>query len=181
MTPTHHWITPEEFAELVGGEPHGKEWRSRCPAHESDNPTSLSIGLGHDRQGNPKTLLYCHAQHCTANDICTAVGVPLLQLFALQPDHAQTTRNAPRAKSSRIERLKTMPTPSQDDMAEIMLCEMIVNDADFLRECQDARETFWRLSHEHARKPRLLQALREAGKDVDQTMHGLREEFAVPF
>jgi len=52
------------------------QWMACCPAHSDNNP-SLSIRLGDDG----KILLNCFAD-CSFEDICTALGVKVSELFA---------------------------------------------------------------------------------------------------
>lgn len=54
----------------------GKGWSARCPAHDDQNP-SLSISEGDDG----RVLLRCHAG-CTAESICSALGLTVADLFA---------------------------------------------------------------------------------------------------
>jgi hypothetical protein len=68
-------MNAEEFALRVNpARRSGDGWVARCPAHEDRNP-SLSI-----REQNGKVLLHCHAG-CTVEDICSAVGLGLGDLF----------------------------------------------------------------------------------------------------
>ena len=107
----HHWYTPAECAALLGGTPHGERFRAPCPVHGGSNPTALGIAQGRDRDGNPMTLLHCFAQDCPMEAICAAMGIEVKDLFVIHPDYARAHRHAPRARSPRIERLRTMPEP----------------------------------------------------------------------
>lgn len=51
------------------------KWRARCPAHGSDNNTSLSVA---DRDG--RVLLHCFAG-CSTEAVLSAVGLTLRDLF----------------------------------------------------------------------------------------------------
>ena len=51
-------------------------WTARCPAHDDKSP-SLSISKGADG----RTLLKCHAG-CSADSICSALGITLKDLFS---------------------------------------------------------------------------------------------------
>lgn len=53
------------------------KWKTACPAHNSDNPTTLSIAEG----DNGTVLLKCHAHDCSAQDIVTAIGLQMTDLF----------------------------------------------------------------------------------------------------
>jgi hypothetical protein len=65
--------------EAHGYEPRGKEYdfRARCPAHEGDNPSSLSVGVGADG----RALLNCFAHGCEAEAITAALGLTVADLF----------------------------------------------------------------------------------------------------
>jgi hypothetical protein len=144
----HHWYTPAECAALLGGEAHGDKWRAPCPAHGGSNPTALGIAQGRDRYGNPMTLLHCFANQCPVEDICAAMGIAVKDLFCIQPAYAREHRHGPRAKSLRVERLRTMQEPSPDAIAQIMLEEMIVSDPQWIQECAPARVKMWELAQD---------------------------------
>ena len=165
------------IATLLQAISHDTTWRARCPAHQGENPTALSIALGHDRSGNPMTLLHCHAHQCPIEDICAALDIRVADLFAVVP---RSMPALPPRSTSRTTRLRTMQHPgSQDDIAQIMLEEMIVSDPVFLQECPPARETFWRLAQEPARKQALFRALREGKHDRNLVWKQLQHEFGA--
>jgi hypothetical protein len=159
----HRWYTPAECAAMLSGVKHGDQYRAPCPAHASDNPQSLTIRQGADRDGNPMTLLHCFAHACPIEDICAAMGIEVRNLFAIHPDYAKATRHVPRANSPRINRLKTMEEPTPDEIAQILLEEMIVSDPPFVQECTPARKKMWDLAHASPRsKEALTKALHHA-------------------
>lgn len=160
MTATHHWYSPQEIAGLLDGMAHGEQWRARCPAHVGDNPTSLAIAEGRSKQGNPMTLLHCFAHDCSVGDICAALGIPLAGLWVIHPDHARGTRHAPRAHSPRIERLRRSPTPyTPEEIAQMLLEEMIVSDPEWMRTCEPARAKMWELARDPQIRSDLTNAL----------------------
>lgn len=61
------------------------KWKAACPAHNSDNPTTLSIAEG----DNGTVLLKCHAHDCSAAAIAEAVGLRASDLF---PDMRSESR-----------------------------------------------------------------------------------------
>ena len=63
---------------LDGVKPLGDGWHALCPAHE-DKERSLKIDV--DESG--KVLLHCHAG-CSAEDVVTAIGLTLADLFPLR-------------------------------------------------------------------------------------------------
>ena len=65
--------------EAHGFRPRGKpyEFRARCPAHDGDNPTSLSIRVGADGRG----VLWCHAHQCDVVAITSALDLRVADLF----------------------------------------------------------------------------------------------------
>ena len=142
----HIWFTPTQIAAILDGHQHGDHYRATCPAHGGDNPTSLSIREDRDKYGNPCTRLHCFAHGCSREEICAAMGIPVRCLFAIHPAYAKETRNHPRAKSQRIDRLKAMEEPSPDEIAQIMLEEMIVSDPEWIQTCEPARQKMWRLA-----------------------------------
>lgn len=159
----HIWFTPEDCAAMLDGVKHGNHWRAACPAHAGDNPQSLSIREGTDKYGHPMTLLHCFAHGCTFDEICEAMGIPTRNMFCMHPDYAKETRNAPRAKSPRINRLKAMEEPSPDEIAQILLEEMIVSDPAWIQTCTPAREKMWELAQASAvAKEQLTKALQQA-------------------
>jgi putative DNA primase/helicase len=54
----------------------GKEYRTRCPAHDDHDP-SLSISEGRDGA----ILLKCRSQECPVEEICAASGISISDLF----------------------------------------------------------------------------------------------------
>lgn len=79
-------MTTTEFLGLLPGvERVHKGWIARCPAHDDRNP-SLSIAEGVEG----RTLVCCHAG-CKTDAICTALGIPVSDLFG-----SLTKRQAPR-------------------------------------------------------------------------------------
>ena len=66
------------LARLDSVRPAGRgRWRAKCPAHSGDNPTALSIRETDDGA----VLLKCHAHDCTKENIASAVGIDLADLF----------------------------------------------------------------------------------------------------
>lgn len=143
----HHWYTPAECAAMLGGEQHGEKWRAACPAHGGSNRTALGIAQGRDREGAPMTLLHCFAQHCAVEDICAAMGIEVKNLFCIHPDFARTHRNSPRSRSPRIAQIRRQTTPlTPDEIAQVLLEEMIVSDPQWIQECTPARAKMWELA-----------------------------------
>ena len=65
--------------EAHGCQPHGKpyEFRARCPSHNGDNPTSLSVRIGADGRAAP----WCDAHQCDEETITAALGLRVADLF----------------------------------------------------------------------------------------------------
>lgn len=59
--------------------PHGPvdNFRSRCPGHDGDNPTSLSVRL----QPSGIITAYCHAYGCAPEEIVERIGLRMADLF----------------------------------------------------------------------------------------------------
>jgi hypothetical protein len=76
--------------EAHGCEPRGAEYqfRARCPAHDGDNGTALSVGIGADG----RAVLYCHAHQCSAESITPSLGFQVSDLF---PDGHHRGRRYP--------------------------------------------------------------------------------------
>jgi hypothetical protein len=160
----HIWFTPHQIAVILDGRQRGSQYRAKCPAHDGDNPESLSIREGKDKNNNPCTLLHCFAQGCKVEDICAAMGIPVRCLFAIQEEYGRATRDGLRAHSPRINRLKSLEEPSPDEIAQILLEEMIVSDPAWIQECTPAREKMWELAEASPKaRAALTRALREAG------------------
>lgn len=158
----HVWYSPADCAALLEATKHGDHWRASCPAHHGDNPLSLRISEGRDSHGNPATLLHCFAHECSIEEICAAMGIHLRNLFCIHPTYAKATKNAPRARSSRIERLRQRQTCEPNDIAQMLLEEMIVSDPTFIEECAPARVKMWELaSTSSAAREGFNRALRE--------------------
>ena len=159
---SHHWYTPAECAGMLLGVRHGDHYRAPCPLHPG-NPTSLSIREGRDSYGHPCTWMHCFAHDCTIEDICAAMGIEVRDLFCVHPDYGRATRNAPRAHSPRIDRLKWMEEPTSDDIVQVLLEENIVEDPQWIQGCQPARAKMWELAQASPKaKEALTKALYEA-------------------
>jgi hypothetical protein len=91
-------------------------------------------------------LLHCFANQCTIEDICAAMGLDVKDLFCIHPTFARAHRHAPRARSRRVNDLRTMQDPSPDEIAQILLEEMIVSDPAWIQECAPARAKMWELA-----------------------------------
>lgn len=155
----HRWYTPADCAALLLAVRHGASYRAPCPVHGGDSTTCLSITQRTDRYGNPCTWIKCFAHDCPITDLCAAMGIELRNLFAIHPDYARATQSVPRARSPRIERLKTMEEPTPDAIVQIMLEEMIVSDPAFIEACLPARHKMWELA---SASPRAKEALTKA-------------------
>ena len=67
--------------------PSGRDrWRARCPAHEGDNPSTLSVGIGQTGQ----VLLKCWAG-CSIDQVAGALSLQLEDLF---PDRGEAGQGA---------------------------------------------------------------------------------------
>jgi hypothetical protein len=165
--PTAHiWYTPAWCAEQLGATKYGSKWRARCPVHGGDNPQALGIAQGRDAQGNPMTLLHCFAHHCAIDDLCAALGIEVRNLFCMAPAYARVMRHFPPAKSPRVARLKQLETPSPDEVAQILLEEMIVADPTWIETCAPARAKMWELAQASPQAhAALTRALREAHRN----------------
>src|SRR5882672_4503176 len=93
-TASHVWYTPADIAARLDARKFGAGWRAKCPVHDGDNRSTLSINEGTDKYGHPNTLLYCHAYQCSIQDICEALSIPVAGLSCIQMDYARATRNA---------------------------------------------------------------------------------------
>jgi hypothetical protein len=155
----HRWYTPADCAAMLLAMRHGKSYRGPCPVHGGESTDCLSITEGTDKYGHPCTVIKCFAHDCHILDICESMDIELKNLFAITLDYARETQRAPRAHSPRIDRLKSMEEPSPDEIAQIMLEEMIVSDPAFIQECQPARQKMWELA---SASPKAKEALTKA-------------------
>jgi hypothetical protein len=163
IPPEHRWYTPADCAALLLAVKHGDQWRAPCPVHGGESTDCLSIRQVIDRYGNPKTSLHCFAHDCDIEDICAEMGIEVRQLYSIQPDYAKATKHVPRAKSPRIDKLKQMEEPTPDEIAQILLEEMIVSDPAFIQKCAPARAKMWEIAQaSHGAREAFTRALREA-------------------
>lgn len=86
--------------------PSGSGWLCHCPAHD-DNRASLSVSEGDDG----RVLLHCFAG-CTPNQIVSAIGLTLSDLFAATEPAHPTPKAAKSAKTTAAggKPAKTFPT-----------------------------------------------------------------------
>jgi hypothetical protein len=161
----HHWYTPAECAAILGGKAHGDRWRAPCPAHGGSNPTALGIAQGRDRDGNPMTLLHCFARDCSVEAICAAIGLEVKDLFCIHPAFARAHRHVPRSRSPRLAQIRRQTNPlTADEIAQIMLEEMIMSDPQWIQDCIPARAKMWELAQASPKCRALLShALHTAG------------------
>lgn len=164
----HRWYSPADCAALLLGTAHGSRnsYRAPCPAHDGDNPQSLHIWLATDPRGYDVTRLYCHAHQCDIRDICAAMGIALHNLYSARPAYSQMMRHFPAAHSPRIAQLKTIEEPTSDEIAQVMLEEMIatdVSDPPWIQTCVPARQKMWALAQgSPERRVALTNALKTA-------------------
>lgn len=143
----HIWYSAAECAAMLDATQHGKEWRAACPAHGGTNRQSLRITEERDGSGHPLTLMHCFAHKCPIEAICQAMGIRVRQLFCTHPEYGRATRRAPRTQSPRIERVRTQATPATpDEIAQLLLEEMIISDPAWVQTCAPARVKLWELA-----------------------------------
>lgn len=174
----HHWYSPGEIAALLDARAYTNLWRARCPAHGGDNPTALTIREGTSQDGLPMTLLHCHAHQCPVEEICRALGITVAELFVSRPDRAPRSPEAQRLWHHPASRqLAQSPDPATpDDIAELLLIEMIASDPAWFETCVPARRTCLRLGQDPARKIRLSRAFRAAGWHAERVWQTLGQE-----
>lgn len=162
----HIFYSAETLAQRLGGRRAGRNtWRAKCPAHQGDNPTSLSITTRRTDDGYPITLLHCHAHDCRLEDICAALDIPLSGLWAVPPAK-MTRRPLPSYSSPRLHAFALRETPGDaDEIATLLLEEMIVSDPEWMATCREARTVLWQLSRDHERRMGFEQALIDAKLD----------------
>jgi hypothetical protein len=167
---------------MLGGKPHGERFRAPCPVHGGDNPTALGIAQGRDRDGNPMTLLHCFAQDCSVEDICAAMGIEVKDLFCIHPTFARTHRHALRSRSPRIAQIRRQTNPlTPDEIAQVLLEEMIVSDPQWIQECAPARAKMWELSQaSHKTRALFSHALHTAGLHPSTFWNALAREMENP-
>lgn len=174
---SHRWYTPADCAALLGAVKRGGSYRGACPVHGGDNPLALSIYERPDKYGHPATYITCYTHKCDILDICAYMGIEIRNLFAMHPDYARATQHVPRAHSPRIARLKTMATPSADEIAQILLEEDIVSDPEFIANCPPARKKLWELAQASPQaKAALTSALVQARIIPSTFWHRLAKE-----
>src|SRR5262245_37723375 len=71
----------EILSRLEGVKRAGNQWQAKCPAHE-DRRASLSLKRGDDG----RVLVHCFAG-CSTKDICGALGISDVDLFASGNGH----------------------------------------------------------------------------------------------
>ena len=93
------------------------------------------------------------------------MGIEVKDLFCIHPDFARVTRHVPRARSPRVNRLRTVQDPPPpDEIAQVLLEEMIVSDPQWIQECAPARAKMWEFAQaSHTTRARFSQALKKAG------------------
>lgn len=88
----------------------GSGWKCRCPAHEGNSNTSLSLTPGDDG----RVLVHCFAG-CSAESVCSAVG---LRLADLMP--AKSNGHTPKVISTPAPKQKGRAYPTLDVAVEAM-------------------------------------------------------------
>jgi hypothetical protein len=68
-------VTLEKLVEKLGAKKSGKEWVTRCPAHDDGTP-SLAISRG----DNGSIVLHCHAG-CTTENVLESAGLTYADLY----------------------------------------------------------------------------------------------------
>ena len=90
----HNTFNSEPMARVLSlvpdAKPHGHSWRARCPAHNGESSTSLSITQGDDG----RVLLKCFGG-CVLPTIVAALGIKESDLFEPTERERTTTRPKP--------------------------------------------------------------------------------------
>lgn len=84
-------MTAMQLAEMLAARPAGRSrWQAKCPSHKDRRP-SLSI-----TQGKNCVLLKCWSNGCTVEQIVTALGIHVRDLFngALAPEELRLAAQA---------------------------------------------------------------------------------------
>jgi hypothetical protein len=124
------------------------------------------------------TLLHCFAHDCPVEDICATMGIEVKDLFCIHPTFARTHRPVPRSKSPRIKQIRRQTNPlTPDEIAQVLLEEMIVSDPQWIQECAPARAKMWALAQSSPRVRALFShALHQAHLSPSQFWDDLRRE-----
>jgi hypothetical protein len=117
--------------EPYGVRPVGRDrWRSRCPAHNGDNVTALSIGVG----DNGAVLLRCW-RGCEADQVAIALGLELHDLFPPRPSDYTHTATVRRRMLSAGQAIGLLSAEAQ--VVFLTACDMhrdrAINEADYER------------------------------------------------
>jgi hypothetical protein len=76
-----------------------------------------------------------------------------------------------------VERLKALEEPSADEIAQIMLEEMIVSDPAWIQECAPARQKMWELAQASSESFRQLRkAVLQSGLEPNEFWQALEAE-----
>src|SRR5215210_1986134 len=98
----------EDYSGSGGG------FRSRCPAHNGNSDTSLSITEGDDG----RAVLYCHAG-CGYKEIVEALGLGVVDLFAHDSPNGSTAKKASKPSSTKPARGRSgEKTYTSDDLPD---------------------------------------------------------------
>ena len=78
-------MTVDTFLSRVDARPNGRDrWRCTCPVCGEGNRSTLSIGVG----DSGAVLLKCFKSGCSAEEIASAVGLELTDLFPPRDSYA---------------------------------------------------------------------------------------------
>ncbi len=88
-------------------------FRARCPAHNGDSDTSLSVKEGEDG----RALLTCHAS-CGLQDIVDALGLGVVDLFAHNGHRTNPTKKAKTSKAASGPRTNDEKLLTTDDLPD---------------------------------------------------------------
>ena len=124
---------------------HGR-WRAKCPAHDGENPSALSIGETSDGV----TLLKCFAG-CSVSDVVQAVGLELHDLFP-RVEWQTTGMRGARPRRPRVDWAAAIEACERDlILVKIVLTQLArrepINDED-ADACQRAATRVYRLLQE---------------------------------
>jgi len=117
--------------EPYGLRPAGRDrWRARCPAHDGDNVTALSVGVG----DTGAVLLKCW-RGCEVEKIATALGLELSDLF---PQRAPDYTHGPQKRRRMLTAGQALDLlAAEAQITFVIACDMhrgrAINDADYER------------------------------------------------
>ncbi|PLS86537.1 MAG: hypothetical protein CYG60_06720, partial [Actinobacteria bacterium] len=147
-------------------------FRARCPAHNGDSDTSLSIKEGEDG----RALLTCHAS-CGLREIVDALGLGVVDLFAHNGHRPSSARKAATSKKSSVPKGGDEKILTTDDLPDGTYWEFTTPSGEVLYIQRHKREYYRKVGEDRWKKG--LEGVSQVLYNLPELIDGVRSGSSI--